>query len=83
LLAALAAERLARPGMPLPADHLIACGWPGERVLPRAARARLHVAMSSLRRLGLGRLLRHERGGYLLDPAAPLDLVDELPPSRP
>lgn len=65
----------------MPAEALIACGWPGERVLPRAARARLHVAMSSLRMMGLGALLRHERGGYLLDPIAPFDLCDDPPSS--
>jgi hypothetical protein len=81
LLAALVAQRLSRPGIPIPVEALIACGWPDERVLPRAARARLHVAISSLRQMGLGPLLRHDRGGYLLDPAAPLDVVEEGPPS--
>ena len=82
LLAALVAQRLARPGIPMPVEALIACGWPDERVLPRAARARLHVAISSLRQMGLGALLRHERGGYLLDPAAPRAHAEGPPSTR-
>lgn len=69
VLAALVLHRLERPGHVLTPTALIAAGWPGERIYPRAARARLHVAVSSLRKLGLGEALEFRHGGYRLDPA--------------
>ncbi|MBX3184966.1 MAG: FHA domain-containing protein [Polyangiaceae bacterium] len=38
--------------------------WPGERMLPRAALNRVYVAVTSLRKLGLGRAIEHVNGGY-------------------
>jgi hypothetical protein len=61
-------ERMARPGSALGTDELLAAGWPGERVLPQSGQARVYVAVSTLRRLGLGRLIVHRGDGYLLDP---------------
>ena len=55
---------------------LVAKGWPGERMLPAAARNRLHVTLTTLRKLGLRELLQANEGGYLLDPALPVRLVD-------
>lgn len=69
VLVALVSHRLHRPGQVLSPAELIAAGWPDERIYPRAARARLHVAVSSLRKLGLGEALEFHRGGYRLDPA--------------
>ena len=45
---------------------LLEAGWPGEKILPRAASNRLWVALSTLRRLGLADVLETGRGGYRL-----------------
>jgi tetratricopeptide (TPR) repeat protein len=68
-------ERLARaraedPDCDLAIDDLVAAGWPGERIQARAARNRAHVALSTLRALGLGAALVRTRRGYRLDPRA-------------
>lgn len=52
---------------PLSPETLIASGWPGERILPLAARNRLHVAMNALRKAGLRAALLRVDGGYVLD----------------
>ena len=52
LLKALADHRVGHPGDTLSFDDLVAIGWPGERIIQRAARNRLHVALSTLRRFG-------------------------------
>ncbi|MEZ4250144.1 MAG: hypothetical protein R3B99_18080 [Polyangiales bacterium] len=41
-------------------------GWPGERVLTAAAAARVHVAINTLRKLGLRDLLERGETGYHL-----------------
>ena len=41
-------------------------GWPGERVLDHAARNRLQVALSALRKAGLGERLVRLEDGYAL-----------------
>lgn len=51
----------------LATDDLLRAGWPGEHVSPQAGSARVHVAIATLRRLGLGGLLRHNADGYVLD----------------
>jgi tetratricopeptide (TPR) repeat protein len=53
---------------PKTASALIAAGWPGESIMPRAAKNRLHVALTTLRQLGLGAALRSEDHAYALDP---------------
>ncbi|MFN7697822.1 MAG: hypothetical protein ACK5U8_07995 [Deltaproteobacteria bacterium] len=50
------------------ARALIAAGWPGEQIMPRAAKNRLHVALTSLRQMGLGDALRSTDRAYSLDP---------------
>ncbi len=40
--------------------------WPGERIIPRAARNRVYVAVSSLRKLGLRGVIAHANEGYAL-----------------
>jgi predicted ATPase len=67
ILEALVGARRAQPGLAVPADTLIAAGWPGEKVLPAAGRNRLRVAMSCLRGLGLEQTLRFAAGGYWID----------------
>ena len=76
LLLALAAAHLGRPGEPLPWSALVAAGWPDERILPCAARNRIHVALSRLRRLGLGPWLLHVPDGWMLSPTLDLELSD-------
>jgi len=61
-------ERLIRPGSALSVDDLLEAGWPGERVLPHAGAARVYVAVSTLRKLGLREFLVSRDDGYLLDP---------------
>jgi hypothetical protein len=61
-------ERLARPGSALSVDELLAAGWPGERVVPHAGAARVYVAISTLRKMGLRDFLVSRDDGYLLDP---------------
>lgn len=56
------------PGVPLTTEQLVDAGWPGERILPDAARTRLYTAIRSLRRMGLEPVLWSRDGGYLLDP---------------
>jgi tetratricopeptide (TPR) repeat protein len=48
------------------AQALFRRGWPGERVLDHAARNRLQVALSALRKAGLGERLVRLEAGYAL-----------------
>jgi hypothetical protein len=68
LLACLASELGRAPGEAVPAEDLVVAGWPGDRAHPEAARNRLHVALSQLRKLGLAGLLVRDERGYFLDP---------------
>jgi hypothetical protein len=72
LLLALARRRKADPASPCSAvpidqDVLIGQVWPGERILARAARSRLHVAVCALRKLGFHDALARRGTGYALD----------------
>lgn len=73
VLRVLALERELRPGRGVDADALFAAAWSGERAVAKARAARVYVAISSLRKLGLGPLLLRTHEGYLLDPEVPLD----------
>lgn len=53
----------------LDVDALAARAWPGERILASARAGRVHVAIATLRRLGLGPILTRGRDGYRLAPA--------------
>jgi predicted ATPase len=68
----LATHRLRAPGEALGIPHLIACGWPGERILPEAGTERVYTAIATLRKLGLRKLLLQRDDGYLLDPSVSL-----------
>jgi len=70
LMHALVQAHVNAPGKALTIEELIRQAWPGERMLPRAAKSRVQVAISTLRRLGLRDLLVSEPAGYLLDPKA-------------
>jgi tetratricopeptide (TPR) repeat protein len=78
VLVCLAAARLETPGVALAQDAILERAWPGERVLPLAARARVHKMLSLLRRAGLGGLMLTVERGWLLDPAVPLIHLDTL-----
>lgn len=71
LLQRLGEARARAPGVALAPDALIADLWPGQKLLRRAAHNRLHVAICTLRRLGLAGVLRFTREGYQLDPRVP------------
>ncbi|MCA9646076.1 MAG: hypothetical protein KC492_35545 [Myxococcales bacterium] len=51
---------------PLSVDALFEVGWPGEVAQPEAARARVYVALSSLRKAGLGACIQRQDSGWLL-----------------
>jgi len=57
----------------LPWDALLAAGWPGERVSAEAGMQRVRVAVSTLRKLGLGAVIETVEGGYRLDPRAAVE----------
>lgn len=79
LLAALLEKRLADPGAPLKIQELVAAGWPDEKILEEAAVARVYVALSSLRKMGLeGALESLPDGAYRLDPSVPIAIVDTV-----
>ena len=71
LLRELGALRTHTPGVSVTPDVLIAHVWPGEKILPHAARNRLHVAVHALRAMGFGAALRFDGSGYAFDPAVP------------
>lgn len=69
ILLSLVEAHARRPGQPLTKEDLLAAGWRGERVLPRAGANRVRVALSTLRNLGLRAVLLSRPDGWLLDPA--------------
>lgn len=71
VLAALVALRERSSGEPMSRERLIEAGWPGERILEKAARQRAYVLINTLRKLGL-HALETTDDGYRLDPAVPL-----------
>jgi hypothetical protein len=50
-------------------EALWSAGWPGERVSAESQRNRVHVALNTLRKLGLQEALLCEAGRWALDPA--------------
>lgn len=65
----LAARRRETPGVVVAREALLAAGWPRERILPAAAANRLHVALSTLRRLGLRDVIERVDEGWRMSPA--------------
>jgi transcriptional regulator of acetoin/glycerol metabolism len=68
VLAALLAQRLEHPGTAMSIPSLLQAGWPDERVMEKAGANRVHVALTTLRKLGLREMLLRRDEGYLLDP---------------
>ena len=50
---------------------VLAAGWPDERVTEESGRARVYVAISTLRKLGLDPLIERTEEGYRLVPTTP------------
>ncbi|MER2567001.1 MAG: AAA family ATPase [Myxococcaceae bacterium] len=67
VLVALVETRLHSAGRPLSASDVQEAGWPGEKMFPESAAARVYMAIRRLRELGLGVALRTVDEGYLLD----------------
>ena len=68
LLAVLAERHLRSPRAVCARPELLEAAWPGVRLRPFVLRNRLNVALSKLRKLGLGELLEHTEDGYRLAP---------------
>ncbi len=76
ILVRLADEHRANPGAGLSLEVLLEAGWPGERVMPSAGANRVYVALTTLRKLGLRKVLLSQDDGYLIDPALPVERRD-------
>ncbi|MFT7521297.1 MAG: tetratricopeptide (TPR) repeat protein, partial [Kiritimatiellia bacterium] len=61
---------------PLTGDELFRAGWPGQNILAQAAKHRLHVALSTLRKLGLSGLILFDGDHYSLAPEVVLSWRD-------
>jgi hypothetical protein len=68
LLTTLAQRHAEAPGDIVEYETLIEACWPAERILPAAARTRLHSLVSDLRELGLREHVQSAGRGYLFDP---------------
>jgi hypothetical protein len=75
ILVALADARLARPGAGLDVAAIFSAGWPHERASARSARNRVHVAVSTLRKLGLASDLESHGGKYRISPSVDIEVV--------
>lgn len=69
VLRALVDARAQSPGCGVDVHDLLALAWPGQRPVGDSGPHRVHVAISTLRRLGLGDTLARAEQGYLLAPA--------------
>ncbi len=76
ILAALVVQRASAPGVAASMTQLLAAGWPEDRVLERAGANRVHVALTTLRKLGLREWLLRRDDGYLIDPEADVRMSD-------
>lgn len=67
VLSALLSAHRALPGTAVSLEDLVSAGWPEERIRLESARARVYVALSSLRKAGLeGYIERVDDGGWRL-----------------
>jgi DNA-binding NtrC family response regulator len=76
IVRALVAQHRERAGTARSVDELLERGWPGEQVVQSGAN-RVYVALTTLRKLGLRDFLNRDQAGYLLDPAAQVEIVDD------
>lgn len=63
-------------GAALSANDVRDAGWPGERMLPESAAARVYMAIRRLRTAGLEALIRTSGDGYSLDRAVQVRWLD-------
>ena len=75
LFKALVDQHRKDPGRATTLEALFAAGWPGQSVSHESGAARVYVALATLRRLGLRPLLQTRDDGYLLDPAAAVEVT--------
>jgi tetratricopeptide (TPR) repeat protein len=68
LLDALVGAHRDTPGRTLDLDALFEAGWPGQQAAGTSGHARVYVAVSTLRKLGLADVLQTVDDGYRLDP---------------
>jgi hypothetical protein len=66
IVAALVDKRIRTPGEGLDLDEILAAGWPGEKMTGQAGQNRVHVALTTLRNLGLRSHLITASDGYRL-----------------
>jgi hypothetical protein len=69
ILSALIEQHRRRPGEAIAVSELVEAGWPGESLIFEAAANRVYVALSSLRKLGLGGVIERCDGGWRLTPS--------------
>ena len=77
VLSALVEARASRAGRVIRGDELLAIAWAGERFVDGSGENRLHVALTSLRQLGLRPVLERVEDGYRLDPSIRTRIVDD------
>jgi len=75
ILLALASAHVARTGAEVPVARLLEAGWSDERILPRAARSRVRMAISRLRMLGLRDWVVTTAGGYRLAEVCAVEIL--------
>lgn len=68
--------RRRKPGVDTDVYALLEVGWPDEDLLPESGKARVYVAIQTLRDLGLRQVLETGSEGYRLDPDIPVHVVD-------
>lgn len=68
LLECLVIHALEQAGVAVPVATLVQAAWPGEKMSDKTQKNRVHVALSTLRALGLRAVLRGDATGYWLDP---------------
>ncbi|MBX3231961.1 MAG: FHA domain-containing protein [Labilithrix sp.] len=66
----------ARGGGALSVEAITRAAWPDEQMTAASRANRIHVAIASLRKAGLGRALLHEGDGYLLAPEPFVEVID-------
>jgi predicted ATPase len=76
IMARLAIERCQKTPHALGWEALLAAGWPGEKVLPSAGAHRVRVAISTLRKLGVGDVIKTVEDGYVIDDRTPVVVLD-------
>ncbi|MBL4686586.1 MAG: sigma 54-interacting transcriptional regulator [Nannocystaceae bacterium] len=77
LLGALVAARRDRPGERLTVADLLAAAWPEDRFVGTAGANRVYVALATLRKLGLRDVVVRTDGGYVIDPDARVQIIED------